>query len=87
MVYDPVFPDRRNIEEVSDPSLLSIFWVGYTQEFPDGDWRNGYYHSFCEATDPYHALIKWYDDPLKARSGLQVWRCDGGIRTLVYTVP
>lgn len=66
-----------------------IYWVGYTQKFSEGDWRNGYYHGFCEASNAEEAIKIWYPSTFKNIPGdqLQVFECGNNFeRILVHTV-
>ena len=41
---------------------MKIYWVGFTQKFEEGNWRNGYYNGLIEAENPSHALELWYGE-------------------------
>ena len=64
-----------------------IYWVGFTQEFEEGNWRNGYYHGMIEAKDPGDAIRGWYGT-MTPPDMLQVfeYKPEQRIKVLVHTV-
>ena len=64
---------------------MKMYWIGYTQTFDDGDWRNNYHHGFREAVNAQEALKVQYGNHNPPHL-IQVFEWIEGERILRHTV-